>query len=187
MPPVPSIGGAEGAVLAPPAATNLCTNGGFETNATGWGTSGSSTIARSTAAAFEGSASLKVTYVDNVDFAYFSITLPVAGTYTQSVSMYIPSAWDGTAIGFRTTNFGGAGDVIVLADMSKRDQWQRLEVPFTVSADLTGLVGYMRAETAPTSGRFIYIDAFQVELGPPTPYISTDGGTASRSAVEEVA
>lgn len=177
------------AIGKPPGATNLCTNGGFETNTTGWGTSGSDTITRSTAEKVEGAASLKITYVDVRDYAYFSITLPGAGTYTQSVSLFVPADYDGDAVGFRTTNFGGAGDVITLADMNIRDAWQRLAVSFTVSADLAGLVGYMRADgvSAPTSGKFIYIDAFQVERGGPTPYIPTDGGTATRGELLVVA
>lgn len=177
---IPSIGPAQ-AVGMPPGSTNLCSNGGFETNTTGWGTSGSSTITRTTDEALVGTHSLEIAYVDNVDFAYFSITLPAAGRYTQSVGLFIPAAWDGTAVGFRTTGFGGAGDVIVLADMTIRDAWQHLQVPFTVAADLAGLVGYMRAEgTPPTPGSVIYIDAFQVELGGATPYIETDGAPASR-------
>src|SRR3990167_8608460 len=43
------------------ATTNLCTNGGFETNTTGWTTSGTSTIERSTAQAKFGAASAKCT------------------------------------------------------------------------------------------------------------------------------
>ena len=44
------------------ASTNIVTNGGLETNTTGWVAQGTNTIARSTEQARSGAASLKVTY-----------------------------------------------------------------------------------------------------------------------------
>lgn len=87
---IPSIG-AGNAVGYPTGATNYCQNGHVATDTLGWGTSGSSTVARSSDVALYGTQSLKVTYVDNVDFVYYSVTLPAAGTYTHACSVYIPT------------------------------------------------------------------------------------------------
>ena len=177
------------AIGKPPGATNYCLNGNVATNTTGWGTSGSSTIARSTEQVLYGTHSLKVTYVDNVDFVYYSVTLPAAGTYTHACSVYIPTAWDGTAMTLRIAGFtGSSGGANTSLDMTKRDQWQYVYSTFTVVAgDLAGFCLYVRADGAPTSGRFIYVSNGQIVAGGPVPYIPTDGGTASRGELLVVA
>ena len=164
------------------AATNLVTNGGFETNTTGWTTGGTNTIARSTEQAKFGAASLKCTYSNNANLADFGITLTNAA-HSASVWVYIPTAYDGGGIELRQLNFTVAASAIA-ANMALLDQWQRIELPnFTPGIDVTGDIQVNNTGVAPTAGRFIYVDGHQTELQPLcTPYVETDGGTAARSA-----
>lgn len=174
----------------PTGATNLLTNGGFETNITGWTTSGTNTLARSTEQAHSGVASAKATYTDQDGLARNAITL-TAAAHMFSVWVYIPTAYDGAGI-ILTDNgdFAGAtGTQLDAADMDIRDAWQRLVADFTpVAGDLTGALHVRNNGTAPTVGRFIYIDDVQIETGTvATPFILTDGSAASRARLKWVA
>ena len=75
--------------------------------------------------------------------------------------------------------------------MELRDQWQRLVTPVLtpVAGDLAGTLQAVRAVgTPPSAGRFLYIDAGQVEAGSTaTPYIHTDSAAASRAGSRWVA
>lgn len=167
------------------ASTNLLTNGGIETNVTGWAGFGTNTVAKSSDFARFGTSSLKCTVVDTAEprLAFFNITL-TAVLHTYSAWIYIPSAWDGGTIQLRQTNFtGSSGDATVNADMNIRNAWQRLRMSFTpASGDLSGRVELIANATGATSGKVIYIDGVQVEVGTATPYIETDGATNTRGA-----
>lgn len=168
------------------AATNLCTNGGIETNMTGWSTLGTNTIARSTAQKKFGAASLIATYQDNTNLARFGITI-TAVAHVGSVWVYIPSDYDGGGVRMLASS-GFVGNTILnsahdQADMSKRDQWQRIWHSFIPDAgDLAGFPTVLQTGAAPTAGKFIYVDGLQIEVGyRPSPYIETDGATAVRA------
>lgn len=177
-------------VLAPdnsvgiwPAATNLCTNGGFETNTTGWATAGTNAIARSSDVAKFGGYSLQATYQDDTTLASFGITL-TAAAHSASAWVYIPSAFDGASVTLGFVGFAGAtGTLTATANLSLRDQWQRVTVRNVTIAggDLAGSIDVTCG--APTAGRFVYVDGVQIESGAiATPYVETSGGTASRTA-----
>lgn len=165
------------------AATNLITNGGFESNTTGWSTGGTNTIARSTEQVKFGTQSLKCTYQDNTTLASFGITL-TAVAHSFSAWVYIPSDYDGTVPRLRFNGFTSAtGTLFRNLDLTKRDQWQRVKVNNVTpnSGDLAGTLELFESGTAPTAGRFIYIDGAQCEaLRTATPYIETNGSTAAR-------
>src|SRR5574343_895943 len=122
-------------VLAPdnsvgiwPAATNLCTNGGFETNTTGWATAGTNAIARSSDVAKFGGYSLQATYQDDTTLASFGITL-TAAAHSASAWVYIPAAFDGASVTLGFVGFAGApGTLTATANLSLGDQWQRVTV-----------------------------------------------------------
>lgn len=177
------------ALGAPSGATNLVTNGGFETNTTDWAVTANNTIARSTVQKNSGAASLLCTYQDQVGLARFPATL-TAAAHIFSAWVYIPTAWDGGDILLNDNGdyAGATGTQQASANMALRDQWQRLETDFTIVAgDLVGAL-HIRAASAPTAGRFIYVDDVQIELGAvATPYVATDGGSASRSRLKWVA
>lgn len=165
------------------ATTNLCTNGGFATNTTGWTTGGTNTIARDTTRAKFGVASLKATYQDNLTLADFVVTVTDA-FHAFTAWVYVPANWNGGQIQIQAANFtSGVTDESVNANMALTDQWQRIQI--RLNPDAGDLVGALRILTAsaPTAGRDIGIDGVQIEAQPiPTPYVETDGGTATRSA-----
>lgn len=164
--------------------TNLITNGGLESNTTGWVAGATWTIARSTEQAKFGLSSLKCTFsTAGGDITEFPITL-TAAKHAASLWLYIPTSWDGGQIALKVVGFTGAtGTLEVNANMSLRDQWQRVPLSsFTPDAgDLTGTLLVVYSTTDPTAGRFIYVDGAQIEAREvATPYVETDGGTASR-------
>lgn len=140
-------------------APNLVTNGSFEADASGWTTTGTNTIARSTTQSHSGAASLLCTYGDTIAFIpSFALTLtPVL--HTWSAWLWIPTAYDGTQLQLQMPNFAGSsGTTSVLANMALKDQWQQLTGKFAPAA--TDVAGQIRVvETvAPTVGRFFYLD-----------------------------
>lgn len=105
-------------------------------------------------------------------------TMPAAGTYTFSAFIWIPSTWDGSAPVLGLEGWvGGTVEKQGQADLSKRDQWQR--VVSTVKVVAGDLVGFMlfRAVTPPKSAGtgVAYTDAIQIESGSvATPYVCGD-------------
>lgn len=154
------------------AMTNLILNPSFETNNGGWLTAGGNTIAISSDQAKYGTRSLKCTYQAHGWMAYYDITL-TAVAHTVSMNLYIPSSYDGTGIRLQFEGFvGGVGTPSVEANMALTDQWQSLVVSnYTPDAgDLDGRINIYYS-SAPTVGRFVYIDAVQIEAKAyPTPY-----------------
>ena len=162
-----------------PAATNLCTNGGFETDTAGWPLTGLGTnnIESSAEQAKFGSKSGKLTYGDTLDLAYFPLTVD-AVAYAQSIWAYIPTSWDGGQITLAATEQNQAN-----FNMALRDQWQSLSNTWTMLAGAKNMLIVRANGGAPTVGRFVYIDGAQIETGSvATPYIETDGGTAASVA-----
>lgn len=144
---------------------NLCANGSFETNTTGWTTLGTNTIVRSNERAKYGDYSLKATYQDNSVLGSFGITLTNAA-HSLGVWVYIPSNYDGTNVRVNIQGFTGlSGGSPVSADMSIRDAWQFVANQnwTPASGDLTGNLRVVEGGTAPTAGRFIYIDGVRCE------------------------
>lgn len=171
------------------AVTNLVSNGGFETNTTGWSDGANVTLSRSTEQAHSGVASGKAvmdtTNAGENACGFITVTAAAAGAHVWSAWVYVPTAWSGGTIALDTSGWTGlspADGTNVNADMALRDQWQRIVAPITVdSGDLSGAVRVVVIGIV--SGEFIYIDDAQFEAGAvATPYIATDGGTASRSA-----
>lgn len=167
-----------------PGTTNLVTNGGFETNTTGWSDgAGVNTLTRSTEQAKIGVASAKLTRdaaEADSNCGFTSITLGSAVLHTFSSWVYIPTAFDGTGVrlSFGGSFTGGVGDDAD-ADLSLRDQWQRISATITPDpADLSGLFVF-RLDNS-TGVKVAYADGVQVEEGTLTPYVETDGATATR-------
>jgi hypothetical protein len=167
--------------------TNLCTNGGFETGTTGWalgGAGGVASLAVDSGRSKFGQKSGKVVAGAAVaGFGDAAVTVPAAGTYTASAWIYIPSSWDGQAptLGFAT--FSGVSGVPAVADLTKRDQWQRLTVTDAITAGTLTGAARLRNPGGASAGVFFYADGVQLESGSvATPYVHTDGATATRAA-----
>lgn len=157
-------------VIVPVGSTNYITNPSFETGTTGWSASGTNTIAQSAAASKFGAHSLKCTYADNTVMAYYGITVPATSyDYGYSVWVYIPSDWDGGSITLDTALFTGATLSTGSESTTTTGKWVRLEAILTIAADDTGRLRISTSQ-APTAGKFIYIDAAQLDG---TNYVTT--------------
>jgi len=169
-----------------PAATNLITNGGLETNTTGWSAIGDGVIARSTAQAKFGAASLRLTAPiggSTNNRARFVPTLSPSTQYTFSCWVYLVDA-AGTTPQFLTSSTAGVATTIATIDTGLLNQWVRYSFSVTTTGTITDPFIDVRffGTTVGTAGE-IYIDGVQLETGSiATPYIETDGGTASRVA-----
>lgn len=96
-----------------------------------------------------------------------SSTLPVAGTYSFSLWVYVPSTWTGGSLRVYPSSFtGSSGSITANIDMSKRDQWQYIVSGGTfVIGDLIGdfRIGPVLASGDWIIGEHIYFTAVQVE------------------------
>jgi len=184
-------------IILPEAATNLITNPSFETNTTGWAASGTNTIASSTAEAKFGGYSLKATYQDNTTLATYAATLTASTTYYLSCYIYVPTNWDGGNIRLNSSDYASASatyNTIYTDGTSSKDRWLYIETRLEIDSDAVGSIT-IDTTSAPTAGRFIYIDAVQCEANSSyaTTYIDGDqdgckwtgsshGSTSSRDA-----
>jgi hypothetical protein len=164
--------------------TNLVTNGGFETNTNGW-TGGGATISRDTTRAVHGIACLRV--VTNGGSGGQGATTPggTSGIPVTAESSYTASAWVSGAASVRInvlwydangTLLGGNSSAYATPGSS----WIRRVVSAVAPTDAA--YAAVRIETNSTTSVTFYVDAVQLENLPfPTPYVHTDGATASRS------
>lgn len=154
------------ALIKPEATTNLCANPSFESATTGWIAGGSNTITRDTSLAKFGVVSLKCTYQDSLDCGAYSVTLPTASTsYTYSAWVYVPSDWDGGNIKLASSTFTSAVDTVAhqyTDGTSPTGEWVYLETTVVMDTDVAGFVVF-RISSAPTAGKFFYIDGVQIE------------------------
>lgn len=164
-------------IIVPQPIINLCDNPSLEANVTtGWATVAPNTIAVSTTESAFGLHSLLCTYQGSGSLAYYAITLPTATTdYSLSCRAYPPANWDGSSLALTTSFFAGSSETIVSQwDTTTTDEWILLETTLTVAADVIGQV-YVTTTGAPTAGRFVYIDGFQIEeLSERTTYCDGD-------------
>ncbi len=179
--------GIQGDGLTPPAGvgvweatTNLCTNGGFETNLTGWvGT----TPTRVTSKAKFGAASMQLvqTTGDIVSLTSNLTGLTPSVAYTASAWVFVPV---GTTINFVLQEFtvvdGFVGQSATAFDGT--GTWQRISVTRTFGATGVHAMIYF-VNAAGTSPSTYWVDGVQFEQKPiATPYVETNGATASRAA-----
>lgn len=143
-------------------------NGDFETDVTGWTAGGTNTIVQSTNEAKFGAASAQLTYQDTLALAATSLITLTAESYDGRLWVWIPANWDGGDITVDFLGFtgmtGGGPNALVDVDMSFRDDWQAIATRGTPDAgDLSGQLR-IRTMSAPTAGRFIYVDGVSVRL-----------------------
>lgn len=160
------------------ATTNLISNPTCVTNTTGWVTFANRSLARVTslpAALPNELASLVTTgwgvtatndQAASSGICSFSVSLSNA-VHAFSIYAYIPTAFSASGVSLRALSFTSAtGTITAAANMSLRDQWQRIEMgPFTPDAGDTG--GDMNLTTSGASawlsGETIYFAAAQAE------------------------
>lgn len=166
--------------------TNLITNGGFESNTTGWSKTGTNVLSRvsDTDKVCFGEYAAQVEVNGSIFILSRALTFPGAGRYVVSAKVRALD-WDGGDLGVSLTGFASSSVVTAgNADFSDSTR-EFLEVYQVVDIDASGLSGFVLVSTSslPTAGRLVQIDGVQAEAGDfPTPYVETDGSTATRAA-----
>lgn len=171
----------------PTGATNLVTNGGFETNFTGWVAENESggTSGRSTAASLFGAASAYFIATTPADNAGVRMTTSVAAASgsTFTASAFIRSL-ETTELALRIAEYD-AGDsflrlgAAVHTEFTDDGEFTRITATATMGASTTQ--ARLFVNTWGSQSAEFYVDGVQFEAGSiATPYIETDGGTASR-------
>lgn len=132
--------------------TNLVTNPTAGTNATGWSAGANRTVAQETSlpgAMPDGLATsvttgfvctAQATFGSGADITSSANLTLAAGPYVYATYLWIPTAWTGGQIAAQLADFAGAtGTSSVNANMSLRDEWQRVVVSLTLAAgDVVG-------------------------------------------------
>lgn len=170
------------------ASTNLITNGGFETNLTGWLARGSGTLlAQSSVRTKFGQSSCRV--ITDGSFSSPGISAdggvnPVTASLTYTLSAWIYMEATDTSVDLYMQWLDAAIMVVGFGQQTvtvPAGVWTRLSL---TSAAPAGTVWaqpliYINGSLA----RTFYVDAFQVEQQPlATPYVETNGASATRGA-----
>jgi len=151
-----------------PLPLNLLTNPSFETDTSGWVSSGSPTLSRSTVRAQDGVASLLVTWPAAAGtFVATTVGNLVSGTtYTASAYVWVPAGHPAVQLRIAGIVSGAASTVT--------NGWQRITVTWTATAASHDL--RIQPVTTPTAGQQVWVDAAQVEEGAtPSAYTPLDG------------
>lgn len=144
---------------------NLVTNPTFETDTTGWSSSGTPSIIRSTAQSQQGSASMRITWgaVSSQSVRTTVYGLDIGTTYTASAYVRVPAGDQAVRLKMATAASGGA-DFAFGPYSTLLDTWQRITCTF-VAAE-TSLQLRINPNTPTGAGDLAYVDAVQVEEGP---------------------
>jgi hypothetical protein len=161
--------------------TNLVTNGGFESNTTGVYVYAGGTFARDTTKAKFGSASILVSTSGSGSADGVNIN---GGTVTNG-AVYTASAWilgaAGTSLRFVLADSTYAS--IGTTTFTTTGVWQRVFVTATANANTPFNIEIVRNGTG--SAYNWNVDGVQLEQkATATPYVETNGATASRTAAE---
>lgn len=194
--------GVEGDGLTPPAgvgpwsaATNLVTNGGFETDATGTFAQGggTTTVTRVTDEAKFGSASMRAVTDGNAGDQGIGIGTATGGATNAIVvspsTAYTFSGWaKGTGTIKINVNWYTSGGAYISTSsgtsgaITLSSSWSRLSRTFNSPATAARATMFFLTSVTNQAITF-YVDGVQAELGSiATPYIETDGSTESRTA-----
>lgn len=167
--------------------TNLIANGGFETDTTGWiALAAGSSIARSTTRSKFGSASLRVvcdgTLIDQGCFGTPYTTIAAVTIYTASVWVYVESGATSLRLvidEFLTNVY--VGTTVYQSVTGVRGEWVRLTATWTSEAAINQAALSVRNVAAEATT--FHVDGIQIEQKPiATPYVETNGTTASRTS-----
>lgn len=166
------------------ATTNLIANGGMESNTTGWATrggGGSPSVARDTNLFKFGAASLKCVSGTSTFGGLDSPTATVSAGTQITVSFWIYRTEGAVPLALFVRDESGNSIETSGALPLTKERWFRFEFTTTTLTGDTGAIARITKSNDATNIDF-YIDGLQIETQPiATPYVETDGGTASRS------
>jgi hypothetical protein len=112
------------------------------------------------------------------NMGYHGTTIPGNTAHALSTYVWIPSATTVTSVGLTSD---GVSFTQFNADLTKRDQWQRVYTTATTTA--TQFIISVLRPNGMTDGGIIYSTCWQIEAGTyPTSYIPTFTASATRSA-----
>jgi RHS repeat-associated protein len=168
--------------------TNLVLNGGFETNTAGWSAI-NSTISRFALRSKFGSACGRATTNGAANYGMLntiSLSGPTAGKpFSGSAWVYAEGSAVGKNLRLLLRETGGQKPFSeTSADFTLAAGWQRVKVTRTlVQSDRTGLELRLWRNSGAVSGEYFDADGAQIEnKALATPYVQTNGATASRAA-----
>lgn len=169
------------------ATTNICANGGFETNDSPWFENGvGDVVARTTSESKFGLASGMLTCGSDTTAgaAMFTGVGTVANGQTWTASCWVkaPSDWTMTLeLAYRDA--GGTSLTVHSAIFTSTGDWQRVTVKGAATDASTSRASIkVRLNTTAHSGESFYVDGAQIELQPlATPYVETNGASATRA------
>ena len=142
-----------GAMTSVSAATNLVTNGTFETDTSGWSTS--STITRDTSDPASGSASLKLDCT-TVDYAWTYVKVSVAANTDYVLTFKGKTANAGLMVNFQS-NWTSIADQIPRYTVGSVSSWTDCEYEFNTGT-YTSLMIYFQSSWAMGTGSYVWID-----------------------------
>ena len=157
--------------------TNLITNGGFETNTTGWVANSAATISRDVTVSKFGKASLKVVPgTGGQDGAQLSAGAVVSGSTTYTLSAWV---WGSGVVMFAVL---GDGSARFSGQFTLSSTPTRITYTWTTQPATTAITPNIVNANVVQSGPY-WIDGVQLEQKPyATPYVETSGATKTRSA-----
>ena len=135
------------------AATNLVSNGTFETNTSGWSTS--STISQDTSNPGSGSASLKVDCT-SVDYAWTMVSVNVEANTDYVMSFKGKTSSAGLMVNFQS-NWDDISAQIPRYTMGSSSSWKDNEYEFNTGS-YTSLMIYFQSSWAKGANSYIWID-----------------------------
>ncbi|MGH7156500.1 MAG: Kelch repeat-containing protein [Candidatus Saccharimonadales bacterium] len=172
--------------------TNLVTDGGFESGTSGWQVTGSNTTAIQDASTSKfGSASMKVVTSPAASSAGAStleangsrITLSPSTNYTMSFWIKGDTASNGTSMRIILREYDNTNTQVAQNQQAftLTNTWQR--ITYTRTTTSTTASGFMWILDNGTTAQTYWVDGAQMEQKPiATPYVETNGSTATRSA-----
>ena len=152
-------------IIRPEATTNLAINPSLETGIAGWVAPSSNTIAQSSARAMFGNYSALCTYQDQTKFIRYNFTFPNGNVHRASAWIWVASNWDGGDISLGEDAYASIAVTIIdqwVAGTDATEQWFKIESEYDPAADLVGAFDF-DLSSAPTAGREVNIDGFQIE------------------------
>lgn len=176
-----------------PAATNLVENSGFETDTNGLANDSNASRARTTTRSKFGVASATITSLAAGNWSVVVLKadnvtrMSVTGGAAYTFSVWLYSSAGARLHRLQILHFDGGGSIVETtigtSTAVSAGVWTRLTLTITANASAVTIRPLIVGESAAAAGETFEIDGVQFETGSiATPYIHTDGGTASRSA-----